>query len=156
LREKDTWEFLQHIEKFALSTEDSKNMQQLFTLVECQLGFPLFHEIEKTKIKLGKSAEVNFEYLFPGINILQAVSNARYKDSVSGTVDEIMSTMMDVFTQSGLSPSNVDEVILTGGTSQFPLIQTRLENVFGKQKLYEHNIYQSVVNGLAQYARKLI
>jgi hypothetical chaperone protein len=156
LREKDTWEFLQHIEKFALSTEDSKNMQQLFTLVECQLGFPLFHEIEKTKIKLGKSAEVNFEYLFPGINILHEVSNNRYKDSVAGTVDEIMATMMDVFTQSGLSPSKVDEVILTGGTSQFPLIQDKLENVFGKQKLYEHNIYQSVVNGLAQYARKLI
>ena len=156
LREKDTWEFLQHIEKFALSTEDSKNMQQLFTLVECQLGFPLFHEIEKTKIKLGKSAEVNFEYLFPGINILHEVSNNRYKDSVSGIVDEIMATMMDVFTQSGLAPSKVDEVILTGGTSQFPLIQDKLENVFGKQKLYEHNIYQSVVNGLAQYARKLI
>ncbi len=156
LREKDTWEFLQHIEKFALSTEDSKNMQQLFTLVECQLGFPLFHEIEKTKIKLGKSAEVNFEYLFPGINILHEVSNNRYKDSVAATVDEIMATMMDVFTQSGLAPSKVDEVILTGGTSQFPLIQDKLENVFGKQKLYEHNIYQSVVNGLAQYARKLI
>ena len=156
LREKDTWEFLQHIEKFALSTEDSKNMQQLFTLVECQLGFPLFHEIEKTKIKLGKSAEVNFEYIFPGINILHEVSNNRYKDSVAGTVDEIMATMMDVFTQSGLAPSKVDEVILTGGTSQFPLIQDKLENVFGKQKLYEHNIYQSVVNGLAQYARKLI
>ena len=156
LREKDTWEFLQHIEKFALSTEDSKNMQQLFTLVECQLGFPLFHEIEKTKIKLGKSAEVNFEYLFPGINILHEVSNNRYKDSVAATVDEIMATMMDVFTQSGLAPSKVDEVILTGGTSQFSLIQDKLENVFGKQKLYEHNIYQSVVNGLAQYARKLI
>ena len=84
------------------------------------------------------------------------MSNNRYKDSVSGTVDEIMATMMDVFTQSGLAPSKVDEVILTGGTSQFPLIQDKLENVFGKQKLYEHNIYQSVVNGLARYARKLI
>ena len=156
LREKDTWEFLQHIEKFALSHEDSQNMQQLFTLVECQLGFPLFHEIEKTKIKLGKSTAVNFEYLFPGINIVQPVSNSGYEGSVTPTVDEIMSTMMDVFTQSGLLPQKVDEVILTGGTSQFPMIQARLEGVFGKAKLYEHNIYQSVVNGLAQYARKLI
>jgi hypothetical chaperone protein len=156
LREKDTWEFLQHIEKFALSDNDSQNMQRLFTLVECQLGFPLFHEIEKTKIKLGKSSEVNFEYFFPGINILQKVSNSGYEGSVTPTVDEIMSTMMDVFTQSGLLPRSVDEVILTGGTSQFPMIQARLEGVFGKAKLYEHNIFQSVVNGLAQYARKLI
>lgn len=156
LREKDTWEFLQHIEKFALSDEDSQKMQQLFTLVECQLGFPLFHEIEKTKIKLGKNSEFDFEYNFPGIQILQAVTKAGYENSVTPTVDDIMSTMMSVFDQSGLTPANVDEVILTGGTSQLPLIQARLESVFGKQKLYEHNIYQSVVNGLAQYARKLL
>jgi hypothetical chaperone protein len=156
LREKDTWEFLQHIEKFALSNEDSHKMKQLFTLVECQLGFPLFHEIEKTKIKLGKNSQFNFEYNFPGIEILQTVTKTGFEISVQPTVEEIMSTMMDVFKQSGLNPANVDEVILTGGTSQFPLIQAGLENVFGKKKLYEHNIYQSVVNGLAQYARKLL
>jgi hypothetical chaperone protein len=156
LREKDTWEFLQHIEKFALSPDDSQKMQQLFTLVECQLGFPLFNEIEKTKIKLGKNAESVFNYQFPGINIDQAVSRSGYEESVTQTVDDIMNTMMDVFTQSGLRPSDVDEVILTGGTSQFPMLQQRLEAVFGKQKLLEHNIYQSVVNGLAQYAKKLL
>jgi hypothetical chaperone protein len=156
LREKDTWEFLQHIEKFALSGEDSQKMQQLFTLVESQLGFPLFNEIEKTKIRLGKNAESNFQYEFPGISIDQPVSRAGYEMSVTQTVDDIMNTMMDVFTQSGLRPSDVDEVILTGGTSQFPMLQQRLEGVFGKQKLLEHNIYQSVVNGLAQYAKKLI
>lgn len=156
LREKDTWEFLQHIEKFALSPEDSNKMQQLFTLVECQLGFPLFNEIEKTKIRLGKNSESVFNYQFPGINIDQPVTRQGYEESVTQTVDDIMNTMMDVFTQSGLKPSDVDEVILTGGTSQFPMLQQRLEAVFGRQKLLEHNIYQSVVNGLAQYAKKLI
>jgi hypothetical chaperone protein len=156
LREKDTWEFLQHIEKFALSSDDSSRMQQLFTLVECQLGFPLFNEIEKTKIKLGKSLEAQFEYQFPGINIKQAVSKAEFNKSVGPTVQDIMTSMQDVFTQSGLKATQVDEVILTGGTSQFPLIQENLEHFFGKTKLYEHNIYQSVVNGLAQYAKKLL
>ena len=62
-----------------------------------------------------------------------------------------MNTMMEVFQQSGLGPSQVDQVVLTGGTSQFPLIQKGLADIFGKEKLSEHNIYQSVVNGLAQY-----
>jgi len=156
LKEKDTWEFLQHIEKFALSDGDSHKMQQLFTLVECQLGFPLFHEIEKTKIKLGKNNSADFQYTFPGIEIHQPVLKSGYDGSVTPAVEEIISTMMEVFTQSGLAPVNVDEVILTGGTSQFPLIQAQLESIFGKKKLYEHNIYQSVVNGLAQYAKKLL
>lgn len=155
LREKDTWEFLQHINKFALSETDQTRMQNLFTLVECQLGFPLFHEIEKTKIGLGNSAMVDFHYNHLDINITQPVSQTGYRDSVTFTVNEVMDTMMEVFTQSGLTPDKVDQVIMTGGTSQFPLIQERLKSTFGPEKLKEHNIYQSVVNGLAQYAIRI-
>ena len=63
-----------------------------------------------------------------------------------------MTSMMDVFRQSGLSTTDVDEVVLTGGTSQFPLIRDELKRIFGEGKLLTHDIYQSVVNGLAKYA----
>ena len=63
--------------------------------------------------------------------------------------------MMEVFKQSGLNISDVSQVCLTGGTSQLSLIRQRLGEIFGKEKLVEYNIYQSVVNGLAQYARRL-
>lgn len=150
LREKDTWEFLQHINKFALSDEDKLRMQNLFNLVECQLGWPLFHEIEKTKIRLGSEKVVPFEF-HNMVEISDAVDVIDYRESVRPTVDEIMATMMEVFTQSGKKTEDVAKVCLTGGTSQFPLIKEKLAKVFGKDKLYEHNIYQSVVNGLARF-----
>jgi hypothetical chaperone protein len=156
LRERDTWEYLQHIQKFALSAEGSKQMQQLFTMVECQLGFPLFDEIEKTKVKLGSQAETIFKYTYPGISIEQPISNPDYQLSLTPSVDQIMSTMMEVFNQSGLKISDVDQVCLTGGTSQLPLLRNRLADVFGKERLIEYNIYQSVVNGLAQYALRFL
>lgn len=155
LREKDTWEFLQHINKFALSETDSKRMENLFTLVEQQLGFPLFHEIEKTKIRLGKEKTVNLQFHMHGLDIEESVDSLDYKRSVYPTIEEIMNTMNEVFTQSGLKPEDVDQVCLTGGTSQFPMIKSELERTFGKNKLFEHNIYQSVVNGLAQYAKRI-
>ncbi len=152
LRERDTWEFLQHIKKFALSDQDKLRMQNLFNLVECQLGFPLFHEIEKTKIKLGAEKVVPFEFQQMGLlDISEKVDVIDYRESVRPTVEDIMETMMDVFKQSGKSTADVAQVCLTGGTSQFPMIKERLGKVFGKEKLYEHNIYQSVVNGLARY-----
>ena len=154
LREKDTWEFLQHINKFALSSTDQKRMKNLFTLVEGQLGFPVFHEIEKVKVRLGKKDSATFSYAFLDMLIEQEVSAAQYQKSVTPTVDEMMNTMMDVFRQSGLSPGDVDMVCLTGGTSQFPMIKQELKNIFGDEKISEHNIYQSVVNGLAQFALK--
>lgn len=152
LREKDTWEFLQHIKAFGLSELDQRRMKNLLTLVECQLGFPLFHEIEKVKVKLGKEPNTPFHYSFLDMDVEQDVTAAGYRISVRPTVQEVMGVMMDVFKQSGLSVNDVDEVVLTGGTSQFPLIREELTRIFGKDKLSEHNIYQSVVNGLAQFA----
>lgn len=155
LREKDTWEFLQHISKFALSNEDKSRMDNLFNLVECQLGFPLFHEIEKNKILLTQKATSDFSFHQFGIHIEQEITSTAYQDSVTPTITELMTTMKDVFKQSGLSVSDVDQVVLTGGSSQFPLIKKGIEDVFGKEKMSEHNIYQSVVNGLARFAAQL-
>ncbi len=152
LREKDTWEFLQQINKFGLSEEDKRRMKNLLILVECQLGFPLFHEIEKAKITLGAATESLFRYQFLELDVEQTVTNSGFRNSVRPTIDEVMTSMMDVFRQSGLSPTDVDEVVLTGGTSQFPLIREELKRFFGEEKLLTHDIYQSVVNGLAKYA----
>jgi hypothetical chaperone protein len=156
LRDRDTWEFLQHIKNFSITPDGEKHMHQLFTLVECQLGFPLFDEIEKTKVRLGKNSNTFFDYHYPGIDINEEINKASYQQSITPTVEEIMNCMMEVFKQSGLSVSDVDQVCLTGGTSQLPLIRESLANIFGKEKLFEYNIYQSVVNGLAQYAKKLM
>lgn len=155
LREKDTWEFLQHISKFGLSGDDAVHMKNLFTLVECQLGFPLFHEIERVKVGLGKNAQEKFSYQFLDLFVEHEVSSQLYNESVTPTIDEVMSSMREVFKQSGLSQKDVDQVCLTGGTSQFPLIRKTLKDEFGADKISEHNIYQSVVNGLAHFALKL-
>jgi hypothetical chaperone protein len=156
LRNRDTWEFLQHIQKFALSKEGERQLHQLFTLVECQLGFPLFDEIEKTKIRLGASHKSNFKYVYPGIDIDQEISSTAWQQSITPTIDEIMDAMREVFSQSGLEFKDVDQVCLTGGTSQLSKIRDDLGNLFGAEKLVEYNIYQSVVNGLALYAKGLL
>ena len=151
LREKDTWEFLQHVKAFGLSELDQRRMKNLLTLVECQLGFPLFHEIEKTKVTLGKDSSAQFQYQFLDLDVSQEITAAGYRISVLPTVQQVMESMIDVFRQSGLQANDVDQVVLTGGSSQFPLIREELTRIFGKEKISEHNIYQSVVTGLAKF-----
>ncbi len=154
LKEKDTWEHLHHIQKFSLTPLDKIRMDQLFTVVECQLGFPLFEEIEKTKIALSVHSEFNYNFKYPGVEIEELINKNTYEEAISSTVEIIRNSMMEVFSQSGLSPKDVTQVCLTGGTSQLPMIKNLLCDLFGKQKITEYNIYQSVVNGLAQYALK--
>ncbi len=156
LRERDTWEFLQHIKKFALSSDDEQQMNNLFTLVESQLGFPLFQEIERVKVSLGKTDIEKFNFHYLDMDIQQNVSAQDYNQSVAPTVEKLMETMSEVFKQSGLSPDKVDQVCLTGGTSQFLPIRQELKTMFGESKITEHNIFESVVNGLANYGKQLI
>ncbi|MDO9183046.1 MAG: Hsp70 family protein, partial [Bacteriovorax sp.] len=113
-------------------------------------------EIEKAKIRLGKNISTQFDYHYPGIDIQEAITRADYQESITPTIDDIINCMMEVFEQSGLNAQDIDQVCLTGGTSQLPKIRETLSTIFGKEKLIEYNIYQSVVNGLAQYAKKLI
>jgi len=156
LKDRETWEFLQHIRKFVLSDLDNINMGHLNSLVEYQLGFPIFNEIEKIKINLSEFENDAFCFQSHGINIKQNISRVEFEKSVMPTIEQIINTMMEVFTQSNLKTTSVDQVYLTGGTSQFPLIIKNLETIFGKNKIFKKNIYQSIVNGLAEYTKKVI
>lgn len=154
LKEKETWEHLKHIEKFALTAHDKKTINQLFTVVECQLGFPLFEEIEKTKINLASHSEYKYHFKFIDLIIEELIQKEKYQEAIAPTLEIITGSMLSVFEQAGLRPQDVSQVCLTGGTSQLPAIKDYFRNLFGEDRITEYNIYQSVVNGLAQYALK--
>lgn len=157
LRERDTWEFLQAIQQFSLDEDNKNQLDQLFTLVECQLGFPIFNAIENSKISIcseDKSIHV-FKYKYPGINIEEEITKTEYFQKMKPVVEEIFETMQEVFDQSGLETSEVDQICITGGTAQFTQIKNHLKDIFGADKIIEHDIFQSVVGGLSQYALNL-
>lgn len=154
LREKETWNYLKTIHPFAKDEKSKKQLQQLFALVEWQLGYTLFQKIEDTKIAICSQPNENYLFNFShvDIDIQEEIKKDEYNQAMSVVVEDILSAMLEVFTQSGVTPEQVDEVVLTGGTAQFTQIQKRLIEIFGKEKLVEHDIYQSVVGGLSQYA----
>jgi len=157
LREKETWNYLKTIHPFAKDEESKRHLSQLFALIEWQLGYTIFQEIEKSKIAICSEEEEihSFSFSHVDIEIKEDISKIKYNEAMSDTVNDIIKAMMEVFEQSDIKPSQVDEVVLTGGTAQFTQIQNRLVEIFGKDKLIEHDIYQSVVGGLSQYATLL-
>jgi hypothetical chaperone protein len=156
LKERDTWEFLNKLKSNSLDEVSKKAIDQLFTLVECQLGFQVFNEIEKSKIAFsdGVSGEYIFSYKYPGIDIEHSLTQTDYEDKMSPVVLDIIKTMMEVFETSSIDPSQVDQVCITGGTGQFSMIQKQLKSIFGEDKIIEHDIFESVVGGLSEYAKK--
>lgn len=155
LKERDTWEFLKELEKWSVGESDQKYFKQLFCLVEEQLGYPVYSRIEQSKIDLGHLSEAHFNYQYSDIDIDLKISRTSFEQSVSVELDDIFASLDKVFEQSKLSVSDIDQVRITGGTGQMPLIQTRLQEMFGADKIAQAEVFQSVVQGLGIYAQNL-
>ncbi len=155
LKERDTWEVLKELEMWSVGDEDQKYFDQLFCLIEEQLGYPVYAEIEKTKIRLGDKSSASYQFKQSSIDIDMSIHRAEFEYAVSPEIDDIFASLEKVFEQSGLKHADVDQVRITGGTGQMPLVQKKLESLFGKEKIIKNEVFQSVVQGLALYAQNL-
>jgi len=93
---------------------------------------------EKAKIELSSSqqTEINLPYIMPidGIpqHLVTTLTRAKFEqlcdDLIQATLEPCRKAMQDA----GLSNSQIDEVILVGGSTRVPAIQKIVENFFGK------------------------
>ncbi len=153
LREKETWELLKEIQSYSISDEYKRLIEQLFTLVEEQLAYPVYREIENTKIELSSKNCACYTFKQSSINIEEVISEESYRESISPTIEKIKNSMLMAFEHSSLELSDIDKVFITGGTGQSPYIQEMLRNIFGAEKISDGEVFQSVINGLSEYAK---
>jgi hypothetical chaperone protein len=154
LQKRDIREFLRSIERWLTDPKEAVPIQNLIRLIEEQLGFPLFEQIEKSKRDLSdvEVAKIQFEH---GMEIDENISRTDFESYVAEPVQKILATVDEALALAGISPGEIDSVCCTGGTSQVPLIHEGLVQRFGKEKLWGHENFHSVVKGLSQRANEL-
>jgi len=155
LKERENWEFLKELEQWSVGGADQKYFEQLFCLVEEQLGYPVYSKIEQSKIELGDKKSSNYRFDHPGIQIDMKIKKNDFEKAVEPELEEIFRSLKKVFEDSGIDYTAVDLVRITGGTGQMPLIQGQLNMLFGADKIQMNKVFQSVVNGLGKYAQNI-
>tara|TARA_R110000868_G_scaffold258137_8_gene515408 strand:- start:4516 stop:5763 length:1248 start_codon:yes stop_codon:yes gene_type:complete len=155
LKERENWELLKELEMWSVGEEDQKYFNQLFALIEEQLGYPVYAEIERSKIELGEKSSSTYRFKNSSIDIEQPIHRSEFENAVEVELDDIFDSLEKVFAQSGVEHKDVDQVRITGGTGQMPLVQKRLVALFGEDKIVKSDVFQSVVQGLGLYARNL-
>jgi molecular chaperone DnaK len=94
---------------------------------------------EKAKIELSSSqqTEINLPYIMPvdGIpkHLVRSLSRAKFEQLVDGLVQRTMGPVRQALKDANMSPSDIDEVILVGGSTRIPKIQEEVEKFFGKK-----------------------
>jgi molecular chaperone DnaK len=93
---------------------------------------------EKAKIELSSSTttEINLPYIMPvnGIpkHLVKTLSRAKFEQLADGLIQATVEPCRKALSDAGLSASDIDEVILVGGSTRIPAIQTIVEKFFGK------------------------
>ncbi len=93
---------------------------------------------EKAKIELSSttSTEINLPYIMPvnGIpkHLVRTLQRAKFEQLISDIVERTIAPCRSALKNAGLSTSDIDEVILVGGSTRIPIIQDAVERFFGK------------------------
>ena len=93
---------------------------------------------EKAKIELSSSTstEINLPYIMPvgGVpkHLVKTLTRAKFEALAHGLIEACKVPCEAALKGAGLNASDIDEVILVGGSTRIPAVQALVENFFGK------------------------
>ena len=94
---------------------------------------------EKAKIELssGAETEINLPYItaIDGVpkHLVVKLSRAKFEQMTDSLVQRTLEPCRKALQDAGLRPSDMDEIILVGGSTRIPRIQEEVEKFFGKK-----------------------
>ncbi|NBY11174.1 MAG: molecular chaperone DnaK [Sphingobacteriia bacterium] len=110
---------------------------------------------EKAKIELSNTttSEINLPYIMPvnGIpkHLVKTLTRAKFEQMADRLIQRTIDPCRSALKNAGLSTSEIDEVILVGGSTRIPAIQAAVEKFFGKSPNRSVNPDEVVALGAA-------
>jgi len=94
---------------------------------------------EKAKIELSNqtSTEINLPYIMPvdGMpkHLVKTLTRAKFEQLADDLIQKTLEPCRKALSDAGLQPSQIDEVLLVGGSTRIPAIQEIVKKFFGKE-----------------------
>ena len=110
---------------------------------------------EKAKIELSTllETEINLPFITADASgpkhLLLKITRAKFQDMISDILDRIMGPCKQAMSDAGLTPQQIDEVVLVGGSTRIPKVQEMVRNLFGKEPNKSVNPDEVVAIGAA-------
>lgn len=110
---------------------------------------------ERAKRTLSSSSQTSIEIdsLYDGIDFYTTLTRARFEELCMDLFRKTLDSISDALTSAKMSKSQIDEVVLVGGSSRIPKIQALLSEFFGNKDLNKSvNPDEAVAYGAAVQA----
>ncbi|PTQ07874.1 hsp70 family protein [Sphingomonas oleivorans] len=146
MRNKRTLTELERLRRAAL---DSAAIGRMITVIENELGYPLYAAVGQTKRALSSAETTHFRFASAGLEIEAAVSREEFEMWIAEDVARMEATIDQALVAAGVQLGDIDRVFLTGGTSLIPRVRRMFIDRFGAAAIESGGELTSIAHGLA-------
>lgn len=130
-----------------------KDVKRLLNLIDHHYGFELFRAIDTAKKHLSNSNRAMIK--FSPLELSEQITVMEFEEMIMPTTQKIEKSIFDALTEAAVKTEDIKRVILTGGTSQVPLLNRSVGKIFGEEKILRPDYFSSVATGLGYVASRV-
>lgn len=138
-----------YIKKMLYESQEPDKVKRLLELVEKERGHTLLSAVETTKIQLSSSDHVGITLKFISDFPRISVEKGDFECSLKTDINLISKSLGECLNQAQIAAEDIQMVILTGGSTEIPIIQHTIKNIFPQAEISQENKLSSVGLGLA-------
>jgi Fe-S protein assembly chaperone HscA len=110
---------------------------------------------EAAKVRLSSEEQTTLTLPFAGFTYRRTITRAELDRLIEPLVDRTLGPCRQALVDAGLSPGDIDEVVLVGGSTRVPLVRQRVQGLFGRPPHSQLNPDEVVALGAAVQAHIL-
>jgi molecular chaperone DnaK len=94
-------------------------------------------EIAKKELSSSTETEINLPFITADASgpkhLVTKITRAKFESLIGDLVSSTIKTVQSVLKDAGLSTSDINEVVMVGGSTRIPLVQEEMKKFFGKE-----------------------
>ena len=134
---------------------EPEKVARLLYVQEQGLGHAFLQDVERTKIDLTSHTTAHRNFARMGMDFNVDVTADAFENVIRDCVDRISASIKECLKLASVAAHAIDLVILTGGSSELPIINRLVQNIFSEADISKENKLSSVGAGLAYNARAI-
>ncbi len=146
---------LKIVQEVLSQVDDTKRYSRLLDILQHENGHRLLNDVEESKIALTDKENIELIINYVANNPKLKLTKKAFEKSIKKNLSKISKSLLECLKLANVKPQDIGLVILTGGSTEIPLMQDIMHIHFPNANFSTENKMASVGLGLAFDAQRI-